>query len=149
MNGGGRNSAAGWRRIGDMNKRMTAPDAAAPMGPWRVLAARCLNQLLLRAYPRLMRTIVLCGMAVAVASLPACSSVEPSERSMPRPAVAPTVGLFLNEPEAFEGYTLFSKHHRIVNDGGNTIYLIDNQGREVHRWELRFRTQFARLLGEW
>ena len=129
-----------------MNMRMTAPDAAVPMGRWHVLAARCLNQLLLRAYPRLMRTIVLCGMAVAVASLPACSSVEVSERSMPRPAVAPTVGLFLNEPEAFEGYTLFSKHHRIVNDGGNTIYLIDNQGREVHRWELRFRTQFARLL---
>ena len=101
---------------------------------------------LLRAYPRLMRTIVLCGMAVAVASLPACSSVAPSERLMPRPAVAPTVGLFLNEPEAFEGYTLFSKLHRVVGGRGDTIYLIDNQGREVHRWELRFRTPFARLL---
>ena len=126
--------------------RMTAPDAAMPLGRWRVLAARCLNQLLLRAYPRLMRTIVLCGMAVAVASLPACSSVEPSERLMPRPAVVPTVGLFLNGPEAFEGYTLFSKLHRVARGVGDTIYLIDNQGREVHRWELRFRTPFARLL---
>ena len=65
---------------------------------------------------------------------------------MPRPAVAPTVGLFLNEPEAFEGYTLFSKLHRVLGGVGDTIYLIDNQGREVHRWELRFRTPFARLL---
>ena len=200
MNGRGRNSAA-------HDMRMTAPDTAAPMGRWRVLAARCLNQrgvlaygagfaaympgrfdlvnlildvierrhLLplpanprpeyaprnaplrpndpkfpLRAYPRLMRTIVLCGMAAAVASLPACSSVEQSERSMPRPAVTPTVGLILNEPEAFEGYTLFSKlrrnYHRVVRGGGDTIYLIDNWGREVHRWELQVRTQFAKLL---
>ena len=65
---------------------------------------------------------------------------------MPRPAVVPTVGLFLNGPEAFEGYTLFSKLHRVARGVGDTIYLIDNQGREVHRWELRFRTPFARLL---
>ena len=54
--------------------------------------------------------------------------------------------MFLNEPEAFEGYTLFSKLHRWAGGGGDTIYLIDNQGREVHRWELRVRTLFARLL---
>ena len=48
--------------------------------------------------------------------------------------------MFLNEPEAFEGYTLFNTLRT------NTIYLIDNQGREVHRWELGVRTNFARLL---
>ena len=53
---------------------------------------------------------------------------------------ARTVGLFLNEPEAFEGYTLFNRR------GTKTIYLIDNQGRVVHRWELERRTLFARLL---
>ena len=96
----------------------------------------------LRAYPRLMRTIVLCGMAVAVASLPACSRVEPSERSMPRPAVVsvPTVGLILNEPEAFGGYTLIHKLR------GKATYLIDDQGAVVHRWELGAKALFARLL---
>ena len=48
--------------------------------------------------------------------------------------------MLLNEPEAFEGYTLFNKR------GTKTFYLIDNQGREVHRWELERRTLFARLL---
>ena len=48
--------------------------------------------------------------------------------------------MFLNEPEAFVGYTLFNKRRT------NTIYLIDNQGREVHRWELEGNTSFARLL---
>ena len=107
-----------------------------------------------RAYPRLMRTIVSCG--VAVASLLACSTAEPSERPMPRPTAAPvvippvsaldpapaakTVGLLLNEPEAFGGYTLFNKR------GSRTIYLIDNQGRVVHRWELDDDVLFARLL---
>ena len=92
----------------------------------------------LRAYPCLIRTIVLCG--IAVASLLACSKVKPSEKSMPRPTVVPTVGLLLNEPEAFVGYTLFCKRR------SKTIYLIDNQGREVHRWELADKALFARLL---
>ena len=60
--------------------------------------------------------------------------------------------MFLNEPEAFEGYTLFS--YRFTNRvdllqraaAGHTIYLIDNQGREVHRWELGVGTLFAKLL---
>ena len=53
---------------------------------------------------------------------------------------AKTVGLLLNEPEAFDGYTLFNKRDT------KTIYLIDNQGRVVHRWELEARVLFARLL---
>ena len=48
--------------------------------------------------------------------------------------------MFVNEPEAFEGYTLFNKRHT------NTFYLIDNQGREVHRWELDYEALFAQLL---
>ena len=116
-------------------------------------------------YPCLIRTIVLYG--VTVASLLACSTMELTERSMPRPTAAPvvtqppdlaptselapdptatptpttkTVGLLLNEPAAFSGYTLFNKR------GHKTIYLIDNQGRVVHRWELDAKTLFARLL---
>ena len=57
----------------------------------------------------------------------------------PTPA-AKTVGLLLNEPEAFDGYTLFTRIR------SKTIYLIDNQGRVVHRWELGAETMFARLL---
>ena len=48
--------------------------------------------------------------------------------------------MFLNEPEAFEGYTLFNKLR------SKTIYLIDNQGREVHQWELEYEVLFAKLL---
>ena len=92
----------------------------------------------LRGYPCLIRPIVLCG--IAVASLLACSTMKQSEKSMPRPTVVPTVGLLLNEPEAFVGYTLFSQRR------SKTIYLIDNQGREVHRWELADEALFARLL---
>ena len=56
------------------------------------------------------------------------------------PPTAKTVGLLLNEPEAFDGYTLFSKR------GRKTVYLIDNQGRVVHKWELDFGAHLARLL---
>lgn len=38
-----------------------------------------------------------------------------------------TVGLFVNEPTAFVGYTLFAPV-------GETTYLIDNKGRVVHTW---------------
>ena len=81
---------------------------------------------------------------IAIASLLACSRtaapiVTPDSPFNPT-YTAKTVGLFLNHPEAFEGYTLFNKRDT------NTIYLIDNQGREVHWWELGSETQFARLL---
>ena len=68
------------------------------------------------------------------------TSVPASDPTATSTPAAKTVGLFLNEPEAFDGYTLFNTLRT------NTIYLIDNQGREVHRWELGGRTQFARLL---
>ena len=50
------------------------------------------------------------------------------------PTLAPTptaileFGLLLNEPESFEGYTLFSPAYR------NYAYLIDHQGRLAHTW---------------
>ena len=102
---------------------------------------------------RIAAVAVLLG--IAAVSLLACSTQSLVERSTPRPTAAPvvapaptatptpaarTVGLFLNEPEAFGGYTLFNK------SWSETIYLIDNQGREVHRWELGVPTRFARLL---
>ena len=65
--------------------------------------------------------------------------IPPVSALDPAPA-AKTVGLLLNEPEAFGGYTLFNKR------GSRTIYLIDNQGRVVHRWELDDDVLFARLL---
>ena len=43
-----------------------------------------------------------------------------------------TVGLFLNTPEAFEGYTLFAPKHNTVT------YLIDNLGRVVHQWKSEY-----------
>ena len=40
-----------------------------------------------------------------------------------------TVGLFLNTPKAFNGYTLFAPKHNTVT------YLMDNEGRAVHQWK--------------
>ncbi len=71
--------------------------------------------------------------AVPVVTPPSTPTLDPTPP-------AKTVGLLLNEPEAFDGYTLFNKR------GTKTIYLIDNQGRVVHRWELEARALFARLL---
>ncbi|PKL81158.1 MAG: hypothetical protein CVV25_01585 [Ignavibacteriae bacterium HGW-Ignavibacteriae-4] len=39
-----------------------------------------------------------------------------------------TIGLFLNTPQAYDGYTLFSP------SASNTTYLIDNCGEKVHSW---------------
>ena len=92
----------------------------------------------------IIRTIVLC--AVAMASLLGCGA-PPGLDSTPAPdpastgtPTAKTVGLILNEPEAFDGYTLFAWRQ------SKTVYLIDNPGRVVHRWDLDADTLFARLL---
>ena len=65
---------------------------------------------------------------------PACA---PAPDSTP---TARTVGLLLNEPEAFGGYTLIHKFQ------GKKTYLIDDQGAVVHKWELGTNALFARLL---
>ena len=52
-----------------------------------------------------------------------------------------TVGLFLNTPKAFTGYTLFAPKHNTVT------YLMDNQGQVVHQWKSAYEPgQSAYLL---
>ena len=58
----------------------------------------------------------------------------------PRAAQARTVGLFVNQAEAYLGYTLFAPM------GSDSTYLIDNQGREVHSWSSSSRTGSAVYL---
>ncbi len=58
--------------------------------------------------------------------------VEYDERPLPDPEER-TVGLVRRDSAASEGYTLFSPLL------GKTTYLIDNDGREVHRWEADYR----------
>ena len=50
------------------------------------------------------------------------------------------LGVVLNEPGAFEGYTLFSPL-----DGAGS-YLIDNDGRVVHFWDTNYRSNVGYLL---
>jgi len=55
---------------------------------------------------------------------------ETAENKTPvSPNPGQTVGLFLNTPKAFTGYTLFAPKHNLVT------YLMDNQGRVVHQWK--------------
>jgi len=50
----------------------------------------------------------------------------------PSPDAKRTVGLMLNTAKACPGYTLFAPKHN------TTIYLIDNDGRVVHRWKSEY-----------
>ena len=52
-----------------------------------------------------------------------------SENKLPAaPNPGQTIGLFLNTPKAYNGYTLFAPKHNTVT------YLMDNQGRIVNQW---------------
>jgi hypothetical protein len=51
-----------------------------------------------------------------------------------------TVGLFLNETESFDGYTLFAPTR------SGTTYLIDNAGHQVQSWESQFNPGLAVYL---
>jgi hypothetical protein len=51
-----------------------------------------------------------------------------------------TVGLFLNEPGSFNGYTLFAPF------GYGTTYLIDNDGGLIHSWDSDYNPMSAYLL---
>jgi len=53
-----------------------------------------------------------------------------------------TVGLRYRDSSAWEGYTLFA------NNGGRAFYLIDNKGRELHRWRVSDKTVGALYLLE-
>ena len=138
---------------------MTTPEVAALMGRWRALAARCLKSgggATLSS--RLRHALLVLFIALTLTSVPAPDPAVQDDAgdvvgehltltSVPAPdpaaaltPAAKTVGLFLNESEAFDGYTLFNKKR------GKTIYLIDNQGRVVRKWELDADILFARLL---
>ena len=67
------------------------------------------------------RTLILLLIALVALTVFATSSVGGSEER--------TVGLFLNDPGALDGYTLFGP----LRSG--TTYLIDNDGMVVHSWE--------------
>lgn len=55
---------------------------------------------------------------------------EMTENKTPAsPNPGQTVGLFLNTPKAFAGYTLFAPKHN------NVICLMNNQGQVVHQWK--------------
>ena len=59
------------------------------------------------------------------------------------PALAEqTVGLFINDPAAFDGYTLFAPFQ------SSKTYLIDNEGRSIHTWDSQLRVAGANCLLE-
>ena len=55
---------------------------------------------------------------------------------------AQSVGLFLNTPESFDGYTL------VAPAGATRTHLIDNCGRIVNQWDSEFRTGESAYLLE-
>jgi len=65
----------------------------------------------------------------------------PENKTPTSPNPGQTVGLFLNTPKAFTGYTLMAPKHNTVT------YLLDNQGRVVHQWTSAYEPgQSAYLL---
>ena len=80
------------------------------------------------------RTLILLVIALLALTIFATSSVGGSEER--------TVGLFLNEAGALDGYTLFGP----LRSG--TTYLIDNDGMVVHSWESEYRPGAVTILLE-
>ena len=77
--------------------------------------------------------------AAILAPLAACSGgAAPAPAFTPTPTTTPALGLRLNEPESFEGYTLFSPRQ------AGYAYLVNNRGDVVHAWPSR--GLLARLL---
>ena len=74
---------------------------------------------------------------IALSLLLACFSAVTSLTAQEQ-----TMGLFINEPGAFNGYTLFAP----LRD--RTTYLIDNSGRLVHSWDSDFRPGLVVYLRE-
>ena|GEM_PF-890669 len=76
----------------------------------------------------------------------ACNAEAEAASSVPTAGLTPgstkpTVGLILNTPQAFQGYTLIASKHFLVT------YLIDNQGRVINTWESKYEPgQSAYLL---
>ena len=53
-----------------------------------------------------------------------------------------TVGLFLNEPTSYNGYTLFN------SNSSTSTYLLDNCGEMVHSWTSDYRPGLSVYLLE-
>ena len=65
----------------------------------------------------------------------------PENKTPESPNPGQTVGLFLNTPESFNGYTLMAPKHNMIT------YLLDNEGRYVHQWKSTYEPgQSAYLL---
>ena len=82
--------------------------------------------------------------ACANAAPPPTATPIPIPTATPPPATDPEfavtpVGLILNESESSPGYTLFNLNK------GNRVYLIDNEGRLVHTWDLEGEAALAKL----
>ena len=64
-----------------------------------------------------------CGVTLGVAAILLASTPVHAQQ---------TVGLFLNDEDSFDGYTLFGQLN------SDTTYLIDNAGKLVHSWVSSF-----------
>ncbi len=53
-----------------------------------------------------------------------------------------TVGMFVNEEDSFNGYTLFTPMRSA------STYLIDNQGREINSWDTNSEKTIGAYLSE-
>lgn len=72
------------------------------------------------------------GMVVVVQAVAQPPAAEPEKAKAPSGAAddtKPKLGLHLNDPKAFQGYTLLAPMN------STKTYLIDMQGRVVHTWE--------------
>ena len=74
------------------------------------------------------------ALCLALVALFLCGSKSPAQDQ--------TVGLFLNNPGATPGYTLFAPI------GSTTTYLIDSYGRLVHTWPSSSRPALSAYLLE-
>jgi hypothetical protein len=82
-----------------------------------------------------MKNLIYALILFSIVILPEVSTSEQKTAGEQR-----TVGLFRNEPGAFNGYTLFSPRHY------NGTFLIDMQGKLVHQWKTDRRVEHAVLL---
>lgn len=75
-----------------------------------------------------MRQFLLTGLALGMVGTRPAVAQDPGKKD-PRPNPAVKLGLVLNDPGAFQGYTLFSPL------GSKKAYLIDMAGRVMKSWE--------------
>src|SRR5712692_7552198 len=74
--------------------------------------------------------LVLCTLATQVNAQEAQQGKEKADKKAePAKPPAPKLGLSVNDPRAFQGYSL------IAPLTGTTTYLLDMEGRVVRRWE--------------